>query len=63
MAEEALRQSGRLERIVSGIPLRRVAECDDVVSAVMFLADERQRHITGVDLPVSGGALLPLPRG
>jgi hypothetical protein len=30
---------------------------------VLFLADERQRHLTGVDLPVSGGALLPMPRG
>lgn len=63
MAEETFREPGRYERIIAGIPLRRVAECDDVVSAVMFLADERQRHLTGVDLPVSGGALLPLARG
>ena len=63
MAERALEQPGRYERIVGGIPLRRVADADDVASAVMFLADERQRHLTGVDLPVSGGALLPMPRG
>ncbi len=63
MAAETFAQPGRLERITSGIPLRRVAEPEDVASAVLFLADDRQRHLTGVDLPVSGGALLPLPRG
>src|SRR5512136_977532 len=46
MAEEELRQPGKLERIVQGIPLRRVAEADDVAAAVVFLADENQRHIT-----------------
>jgi 3-oxoacyl-[acyl-carrier protein] reductase len=63
MAETALAAPGRLEKIVGAIPLRRVAEAEDVASAVLFLADERQRHLTGVDLPVSGGALLPMPRG
>ncbi len=63
MAETAFAQPGRLERIVSAIPLGRVAEPEDVASAVLFLADARQRHLTGVDLPVSGGALLPMPRG
>lgn len=63
MAAEALAQPGRLEQITRAIPLRRIAEAEDVASAVVFLADPRQRHVTGVDLPVSGGALLPLPRG
>ncbi|MGE5236897.1 MAG: SDR family NAD(P)-dependent oxidoreductase [Acidobacteriota bacterium] len=63
MAELAFSVPGRLERIVSAIPLHRVAEPEDVASTVLFLADERQRHLTGVDLPVSGGALLPMPRG
>ena len=63
MSGPAFAQPGRLRRIVGAIPLRRVAEAEDVASAVLFLADERQRHLTGVDLPVSGGALLPMPRG
>jgi 3-oxoacyl-[acyl-carrier protein] reductase len=54
---------GKLDSIVATVPLRRVAAAEDVASAVFFLADERQRHLTGVDLPVSGGALLPMPRG
>lgn len=63
MAAEALAESGREAKIVAAIPLRRIAEPEDVAAAVVFLADERQRHLTGVDLPVSGGALLPMPRG
>jgi 3-oxoacyl-[acyl-carrier protein] reductase len=63
MSDSAFGVPGRLDRIVAGVPLHRVAEPEDVASAVTFLADERQRHLTGVDLPVSGGALLPLPRG
>jgi len=63
MAEGTFAIPGKLDAIVSAIPLRRVAEPEDVASAVLFLADERQRHLTGADLPVSGGALLPMPRG
>jgi 3-oxoacyl-[acyl-carrier protein] reductase len=64
MATDALAEAGREERIVAGVPLHRVAEPDDVAAAVLFLTDdEAARHLTGVDLPVSGGALLPLPRG
>ncbi len=64
MSAPALEEPGREARIVAGIPLRRIAEPEDVAAAVVFLADERAaRHLTGVDLPVSGGALLPLPRG
>lgn len=63
MAAATFAQPGRLGRIVAEIPLGRVAEAEDVASAVCFLADDRQCHLTGVDLPVSGGALLPMPRG
>jgi len=63
MSAPAFSIPGKLESIVSNVPLRRVATAEDVASAVYFLADERQRHLTGVDLPVSGGALLPMPRG
>lgn len=63
MAASVLADPERLARIVDAIPLRRVAEPEDVARAVCFLADEGQCHITGIDLPVSGGALLPLPRG
>jgi len=63
MSAATLAIPGKLDEIVAEVPLRRVATAEDVASAVYFLADERQRHLTGVDLPVSGGALLPMPRG
>ncbi len=64
MAEPALAADGREQRITAGLPLARIAEAEDVAAAVLFLADAcRSRHLTGIDLPVSGGALLPLPRG
>lgn len=63
MSEAAFSEPGKLDRIVGSIPLRRVAEAEDVASAVFFLAADEQCHLTGVDLPVSGGALLPMPRG
>lgn len=63
MASDALAEPGREAAIVGGIPLARIAEPADVAAAVAFLADdEAARHLTGVDIPVSGGALLPLPR-
>lgn len=63
MSEATFAEPGRVDRIVAGVPLARIADAEDVASAVVFLADPRQRHVTGIDLPVSGGALLPLPRG
>ncbi|MGC8762793.1 MAG: SDR family NAD(P)-dependent oxidoreductase [Acidobacteriota bacterium] len=61
MSEEALRT--REAAIVSVVPLRRVAEAEDVAAAALFLASEASRHFTGADLCCSGGALLPMPRG
>jgi len=64
MAAPALSDGGREERITSGVPLARIAEAGDVAESVVFLSDDRlARHLTGLDLPVSGGALLPMPRG
>jgi 3-oxoacyl-[acyl-carrier protein] reductase len=61
MSEEALRE--REASIVAVVPLRRVAESEDVAAAVLFLASEAGLHFTGADLCCSGGALLPMPRG
>lgn len=63
MAKPAFSQPGRLVAIKRAIPLLRVAEPEDVARAIAFLTDPAQCHLTGVDLPVSGGALLPMPRG
>ena len=61
MAEEALQRIG--PALVATIPNRRVAEVEDVVNATLFLASDASSHLVGQDLCVSGGALLPVPRG
>ena len=46
-----------LARMLRGIPLGRLAEVEDVASAVHFLASDAAAMITGVILPVDGGNL------
>jgi 2-deoxy-D-gluconate 3-dehydrogenase len=46
-----------LERIEDVTPLRRLAEPADVAHAIVFLASDRARMITGHTLPVDGGFL------
>jgi NAD(P)-dependent dehydrogenase (short-subunit alcohol dehydrogenase family) len=55
----------RAER-ASHIPLRTIAEPDDIAAAIAFLAGPGAAYITGVDVLVDGGfstALLPAVRG
>jgi 3-oxoacyl-[acyl-carrier protein] reductase len=61
MAEGELRDIGAA--IAGTVPNGRVAEVDDVVHAVLYLASEASAHLVGEDLAVSGGALLVVPRG
>jgi 3-oxoacyl-[acyl-carrier protein] reductase len=35
--------------------LRRISTGQDIANAVLFLASDMSRQITGVDLPVDGG--------
>lgn len=41
--------------IARGIPMRRIAEVDEVVAAVLFAADPANGFMTGASLPVDGG--------
>ena len=43
------------ERIVSSIPMRRTAEVDEVVTALLFLCDPANSFMTGHALAVDGG--------
>lgn len=42
----------------SRIPLRTMAEVEDVAAAAVFLASSAAKHITGTSVPVDGGQLL-----
>ena len=43
------------KQVVSTIPQGRMAEPQEVASAILFLASDESRHITGISLAVDGG--------
>lgn len=45
------------EAILSNIPLNSMGEADDIASAVLFLASDGARYITGATIDVNGGML------
>jgi 2-deoxy-D-gluconate 3-dehydrogenase len=46
-----------MAKINATMPLGRIAEADEVASAILFLASPAASMITGVTLPVDGGFL------
>lgn len=54
---EGERGQALIENLLRGIPLGRVAEPEDIASAVHFLVSDASSMITGVVLPVDGGNL------
>ncbi|QCI64715.1 SDR family NAD(P)-dependent oxidoreductase [Phreatobacter stygius] len=48
-------EAAAVERHAADYALRRVSTDIDVANACLFLASDRARQITGVDLPVDGG--------
>ncbi|MBC8400826.1 MAG: SDR family oxidoreductase [Candidatus Marinimicrobia bacterium] len=46
------------EQIINEIPLKRVATAEDVAYAIVFLASDKSRHITGEVININGGSVL-----
>lgn len=44
------------EQFASSVPMKRMGTADEVASAVLFLLSRDASYITGIDLPVDGGA-------
>ncbi len=58
MNAEVFGRNGFKDDAAAAIPLRRIATADDVALAIVFLASDWARHITGEVLNVNGGAVL-----
>lgn len=54
MSEAYYRVEGVLERRNAVVPLRRVAQPEDIADVVTFLASDRARYISGADIVVDG---------
>ena len=54
-AESLLAQPGFYDRLVARIPLRRIAETDDLVGAILFFCSDASSFVTGQILTLDGG--------
>ena len=43
------------ERIVEGLPLRRMGSCEEVAQAIYFLCSDASSYVTGAQLHINGG--------
>lgn len=55
---EVFSDAGFKKTVIESIPIRRIASSEDVAGAVLFLASDLSRHITGSTISVNGGAVL-----
>lgn len=44
-----------IQKLISGIPVKKLGSSDDVARAVSFLASPQNQYINGIDLVVDGG--------
>ena len=55
--KKALKDRKRRESILRNTPMKRFGKPDEIVSAALFLADDKSSFVTGASIPVDGGFL------
>ncbi|MCL5073488.1 MAG: SDR family oxidoreductase [Actinobacteria bacterium] len=61
--EQVAKGTVKPEELESRIPLGRIGQPEDIADAVIFLASDKSKYITGVTIPVDGGWLADGGRG
>jgi NAD(P)-dependent dehydrogenase (short-subunit alcohol dehydrogenase family) len=59
LTSDMLRRPEQVKALASEAALQRLHTPEDVANAVVFLASNEARHLTGVLLPVDAGRSLP----
>ncbi len=58
MTEDVFADADYKEKVINEIPVKRIAEPEDIAGPVVFLASDLARHINGEILNVNGGSVL-----
>jgi len=58
MNDEVFANRDFRQQVVEDIPLKRIATAEDVAGAILFLASDFARHLTGTTINVNGGSVL-----
>jgi NAD(P)-dependent dehydrogenase (short-subunit alcohol dehydrogenase family) len=60
MMQRIMEMSGNAaaeERFIKGEPLRRFGQPEEIGEAVAWLCSDRASYVTGIPMPVDGGAI------
>lgn len=60
--QQARRHPDRERQIATAIPVGWIGDAEDVAAAVLWLASDESRYVTGVTLRVDGGLNLAMPQ-
>jgi NAD(P)-dependent dehydrogenase (short-subunit alcohol dehydrogenase family) len=55
LVKQAGSEQGAWKRISSAVPLARLAEPEEIAEAIVYLASDASRFVTGTELVVDGG--------
>jgi 3-oxoacyl-[acyl-carrier protein] reductase len=58
MTEDVFADKKYKEKIRNEIPVKRIAEAEDIAGPVLFLASDLAKHVNGEILNVNGGSVL-----
>jgi 3(or 17)beta-hydroxysteroid dehydrogenase len=50
-------RTGRMAALVKDTPLKRFGDPEDVAAAVLYLASDESKYVTGIELSIDGGLL------